>query len=182
MKGKDIFLEQAIRMAFMELYTHDDYLIYNRPKDISFSIISSDNLINEQNSKYYVGERAIVFRFAHYLQNLIQDYYKEYDLDCEYNRNGTKAKNLPGFPYGTFPDMIIHKRKSNKHNLLIMEFKPYWNNHQNDDIEKIKKFVSDTGEYKYKYGASVLIEKHQVIINWVDNMGKVTEYTLSITK
>lgn len=107
------------------LYSEDDDLIVNTPSD--------SNLIN---GTHHVGERAIVFRFAHYLQNELNMYseYKSYNLDCEYNRNGISAKILPNFPNGVYPDLIIHKRGRNDKNILVMEFKTYWNS--NIDADK----------------------------------------------
>ena len=111
--------------------------------------------------KHHVGERAIVFRFAHYLQNFIdkEETFKSYNLDCEYNRNGLKNKSLPSFPNGTYPDVILHKRGSNDKNLLVMEFKTYWNKNQSDDRIKIQEFTDQKGNYKFLYGITVLITK-----------------------
>ena len=145
-------------MAFIKLYTNDSHLIYNTP---------IANKTDRDN--HHAGERSIVFRFAHYLQNLISDdiEFKDYNLDCEYNRNGPQTKALPSFPNGTYPDLIIHKRGTNEHNLLIMEFKTYWNNDQSQDIIKIREFLDQNGEYKFKYGASVLIDISEPRINWI---------------
>ena len=95
-------LFKCIEEAFRLLCENDSYLIYNW----AFSDEKRD-------TKHHVGERYIVFRFAHYLQNLIieEDELKEFNLDCEYNRNGAESKGLPSFPNGTYPDLIIHKRK-----------------------------------------------------------------------
>ena len=83
----------------------------------------------EVDGKHYVGERAIVFRFAHYLLSNIERMNVDPDLslDCEYNRNGCLDKALPSFPRGVIPDIIIHKRGSNDKNVLVMEFKTHWN-------------------------------------------------------
>ena len=143
-------LFKCINEAFRLLYQNDIHLIYNGPfEDKKIDI------------NHHVGERSIVFRFAHYLQNLIieDDELKEYNLDCEYNRNGAECKGLPSFPNGTYPDLIIHKRGSNEHNLLVMEFKTYWNKNRDEDIKKLIEFVDINGEYKYRYGISVLIEE-----------------------
>ena len=40
------------------------------------------------------------------------------------------TKKLPSFPNGTFPDEILYKRGSNDNNILVMEFKTYWNKDQ----------------------------------------------------
>lgn len=152
-------LFKCINEAFRLLYENDSHLIYNW----SFSDEKRD-------TKHHVGERSIVFRFAHYLQNLIieEDELKEFNLDCEYNRNGAECKSLPSFPNGTFPDLIIHKRGSNDDNLLIMEFKTYWNIDRENDIRKIMEFVDINGEYRYKIGISVLIEQNRPKVAIID--------------
>ncbi len=73
-------------------------------------------------------ERASVSRIFLYMYELIQNdprfkIFKEYDLDCEYNKNGEQIKWTPRCRKGTFPDLILHKRKGNKCNLLVVEFK-----------------------------------------------------------
>lgn len=64
--------------------------------------------------------------------------FKRYDLYCEYNRNGARTKQLPSFPNGKYPDVILHKRGSNNGNILIMEFKTYWNRDRSNDKNKIR--------------------------------------------
>lgn len=151
-------LKACISTAFELLYLNDMHLICNEP----YSEKGRDE-------RHHVGERSIVFRYAHYLQNLINEdcVLKKYDLDCEYNRNGIECKALPSFPNGTFPDLIIHKRKSNDCNLLIMEFKTYWNDNRKNDKLKIKEFMDQTGEYKFKYGVSVFIGWDRPIVEWI---------------
>ena len=138
-----------IDIALQQLYINDRYLINHEPS------------VHERNGAHYVGERAIVFRFAHYLQNLISED-KDFcllNLDCEYNRNGDDPKRLPSFPRGVFPDLIIHQRGSNDNNLLVMEFKTYWNHNQEEDFLKIQELVDKNGIYQFKYGIAVLIER-----------------------
>lgn len=158
MDEKDI-LRLYVDMALGLLYVNDKYLICN-------GAISEEG----RDAGHHVGERAIVFRFAHYLQNLINEdsILKYYNLDCEYNRNGAGCKSLPDFPNGVFPDLIIHKRGSNDDNLLVMEFKTYWNNNRMDDKKKIEQLMNPAGKYRYKYGASVLIDLDKPIVEWLE--------------
>ena len=144
-------IKGLIRNALEKLYQNDMHLICNCPVT---KCKSTDN-------KHHVGERSIVFRFAYYLQELLnkEKRLSSYNLDCEYNRNGVKAKRLPGFPNGTYPDVILHRRGSNTSNLLVIEFKTYWNDNQDDDIRKIKSFTDQKGEYKFLLGVTVLIGK-----------------------
>ena len=93
LKMLDILVNQALDM----LYEKDMHLIMNR----AINSCGKDEI-------HHVGERSIVFRFAHYLQNLIDDSgdFQEYNLDCEYNRNGAECKALPSFPNGTYPTTL----------------------------------------------------------------------------
>ena len=111
----------------------------------------------QDNGSHHVGERAIVFRLAHYMQNIMDKTpaFKGYVLDCEYNRNGTDIKKLQ--ENCVYPDVIIHKRQS-KNNLLVMEVKTYWNNDTRRDMKKILEFMKNR-KYKYKFGVSLIIEK-----------------------
>ena len=140
-----------IKESLIDLYEHDNYLI----------------MINgTQHCEDHVSERAIVFRFGHYLQNRLDldSDFRKYNLDCEYNRNGTRQKELDG--RGTYPDLILHERGSNDHNIMVIEFKGYWNQNQRHDINKICGFTADNGEYKYSVGYTVLIgqELDEVVV------------------
>ena len=148
-----------VNSALDEVYAKDLHLIDNSPI-----------FLTEVDGKHYVGERSIVFRFAHYLQNLIDNdgTYASYNLDCEYNRNGVETKNLPQSPNGTFPDVILHKRGSNDHNITVLEFKTHWNKNQADDKRKIREFTDGSGAYHFHSGATILIAKSRdkVKIDW----------------
>ena len=137
-----------IKESLIDLYEHDNYLIWiNRPKHRD----------RNRHQEDHVGERAIVFRFGHYLQNRLDlDHdFRGYNLDCEYNRNGLRQKEVYG--RATYPDMILHRRGSNNHNIMVIEFKGYWNNNREYDEKKIRGFTNDNGEYKYSVGYTVLI-------------------------
>ena len=143
-------LYEAIELAFQELYRYDGKFIFDE---------SLEKDVSKEVGKYHVGERTIVFWFASYLQGILRmtSKYKTYNLDCEYNRNIYDIKALPNFPNGTFPDLIIHRRRNNDNNLLIMEFKTYWNSNTEIDSLKVREFVDKKGSYKYKYGLVVVI-------------------------
>lgn len=154
-------VESLVSSALDILYKQDSYLIDNRPYR------------RETNENHHVGERSIVFRLAHYMQNIMDkdEIFKNYVLDCEYNRNGIHAKTLPSFPNGVYPDVIIHNRGNNDNNLLIMEVKTYWNRDNNQDLCKIREFVVESGEYHFSFGVSLIIEKYRknVQMNFMDS-------------
>ena len=103
-------IEELIKLALDQLYERDRYLVDNRP------------FLKERNGNHHVGERSIVFRLAHYMQNFMDSNweYNDYVLDCEYNRNGVHAKKLPSFEKGVYPDVIIHSRGNNDNNILMI--------------------------------------------------------------
>ncbi len=107
------------------------------------NIYCHDKELFDYNGKNY--ERAIAFRLAHYLQNII-DNEKEFEsdikIDCEYERHYTEKKQCfvpchrcnsecdvailrkkSKLPKTMRPDIIIHKRRSNEKNLLAIEIK-----------------------------------------------------------
>lgn len=145
-------IEKYLKNALDELYNNDQFLICNQPCRS-----------NQPDVHHHVGERAIVFRLAHYLSNDIErdSEFANYNLDCEYNRNGRNTKRLPSFPHGTFPDIIIHERGTNDNNLFVCEVKTYWNTNNADDVKKIQQFIDKDGEYKFRYGLSLKITKRR---------------------
>jgi len=177
-----ITLENIIKNAEITLYENDSYLINNYPEEATY------------NSKEYshVGERAIVFRFGHYLDLLfsefinqnteIQNLKNHYSIDVEYNRNGLKPKHLAGIG-NVYPDLIIHHRGDNEDNLLVIEFKGWWQLRNQDlnslnttgnlpnkttinqDITKILAFIKNE-EYNYKFGLFILITKKGFVYEW----------------
>lgn len=149
-------LKIVTEKALEDLYQNDSYLIINRP------------LGSQQDC--HVSERGVVFRFGIYFQARLNDTsFKDYNLDVEYNRNMYEKKMLPSFSNGTFPDLILHKRGSNEENILILEFKTWWNHDTTDDIKKIKQFMDPEGVYRYRMGASIVLNKNKYAIKWIDN-------------
>lgn len=115
-------------------------------------------------------EQASVARIYYYMQNTINteevfSELKEYNLDCEYNKNGQHIKATPRCPKGTRPDVILHKRESNESNLLVIEFKARnakyrQKNGQYIDIIKLEDFTSDA-IYNYQLGVLVKLYKKE---------------------
>ena len=120
----------------------------------------------------HAGERSIVFRFAHYLCNLLEQstesindnvQFKDYDVDCEYNRNLYDLKRTPEHENGSYPDVIVHKRGTQNSNLLVIEIKTYWNDDTEEDIKKLKWYTDQNPDekfyYAYSYGLSLILGK-----------------------
>ena len=149
-------IEDLINESLGLLYKNDKYLLD----------IDAENIPAVRNDdEKHVGERAAMFRFAYYMQSLVNDYnkyslFRNYNFDCEYNRNIYKVKRLPNGK-NIVPDIIIHKRGNNDNNLLIIELKTWWNENNSGDIEKLDIFTDKSGCYGYEYGLSCTLQRKE---------------------
>ena len=87
---------------------------------------------------------------------------KYLELDCEYNREKYTVKRLPRSKHRIYPDLIIHRRGESDSNILVMEFKGWWNTNTDGDEAKLKALTDQNNEYKYQYGISVVVTKELV--------------------
>jgi len=104
-------------MSFKEVKEKIDLAVKKLRINDSFLLVADTN------------ERAISHRLAIYLQSLFEGL----EVDCEYNRHGMKVKKieLPNDDINwddteaktVFPDIIIHKRNTDRYNLLVIEIK-----------------------------------------------------------
>ncbi len=131
-KKKEIISKEDIRnrieIAYKKLIDKDSYLL-----------------------KIDANERSITHRLAIYLEEV----FWEYDVDCEYNRDGFDSKKLIGYKKsdsndtnGTtvFPDIIIHHR-GKRENVIVIEAKKLSNTDESDK-EKLCLYKK---EYLYKH-------------------------------
>ena len=79
--------------------------------------------------KVTANERSIAHRFAIYIEH----YFRDYNVDCDYNKNLDDSKRSPAYAHQTrngresdlvLPDIIIHQRNSEDDNLVVIELKP----------------------------------------------------------
>lgn len=126
-----------------------------------------------------VSERAIAHKIGEYLQTI----FPYYHVDCEYNRNNehesrskrlnilkdryeaVKNKEIAGesIDISVYPDIIIHRRGTNNHNLIVIEIKKTTNTDDEAldfDIEKLRSFTdqSDRNNLKYQFGVFLLLD------------------------
>lgn len=96
-----------------------------------------------------VNEQTLTHRLA----SIIQAYFEDWNVDCEYNRDQgtTKSLNYALYPNGevnernVVPDIIVHKSRTAK-NLVVIEVKKTTNNEGDDrDIEKLNAFKEQLG-------------------------------------
>jgi hypothetical protein len=108
-----------------------------------------------------VNERSLSHRLAIYLQ----EHFEDWDIDCEYNRDYDLPKQLvinsrnhssdDIHARTVFPDIIIHKRGTDK-NLLVLEMKKTSNPESDDfDMMKLNAFRK---QLKYQYAVFVKIQ------------------------
>lgn len=107
------------------------------------------------------SERSLSHRLAIHLI----DRFPDYEIDCEYNRDGFDVKKLRLDErvvkddvldaVTVFPDIIVHKRGHKNNNLLVIEIKKASSSVSHDyDIEKLKAFKA---ELNYTFAAHVII-------------------------
>ncbi|WP_298337235.1 hypothetical protein [Ferrimicrobium sp.] len=103
-----------------------------------------------------VNERSLTHKLAEYLQAEFTDW----DVDCEYNRNGDIPKRLQvqttvtddTDAHTVFPDIIVHHRNTKK-NLVVIEAKKTSSTRAVADTEKLKAFIA---EYGYQFAFAVV--------------------------
>jgi hypothetical protein len=105
------------------------------------------------------NERSLSHKLAEYLQAEFQGW----NVDCEYNRDVDRVKQLPA-PEQTqtdaedgatiFPDIIVHRRKRPE-NLLVIEVKKTSNRSQAGTARDAAKLGGLTGGGHYKYACGV---------------------------
>ena len=112
-------------------------------------------------------EQACVFRIGLYLNEQLKrnPELNCLNLDCEYNKSNFGAKITPRFKKGTRPDLIIHERNlepniSNDNNIFIIEFKGWWNNTTERDIQKLEDFTDPVKGYHYRLGVFIVLTKN----------------------
>jgi hypothetical protein len=121
------------------------------------------------------NERAITHRFAMYLQ----DELPEWQVDCEYNRDGHNPKrvNLPHlYPAdddteGTtvFPDVIVHHR-GREDNYLVIEFKKMKHGYSDEvDKQKLHAYKAELN-YTFTLFIAVGVEGRcgEIHVEWIE--------------
>lgn len=125
-------------------------------------------------------EQACVSRIYYYLQTLVNldTELREYNLDCEYNKNGNHTKGyidaLTGEYFATRPDIILHKRMSNDFNKVIIEFKGWWNDERDTDVRKLKAFINPDGMYRYQIGIFVKLNRNMAQYSYFKDAREIT--------
>lgn len=99
-------------------------------------------------------EVTISSKLAHYL--FLE--FPEYDVDCEYNKHidNEKEATINGVIKNIRPDISVHKRGTDDHNLVAIEIKKIQNRtNRNLDYEKLSALTNDGDEYRYSLGVFI---------------------------
>lgn len=142
--------------------------------------ISLKKLIREDGDliRRKVKEECINHRLACHLEQFLKEEFNifKYNVDLEYNKNYNEPKMLidkNNNIKAIRPDIIVHKRKTNEHNLIAFEIKKgYTDKH---DLEKIKGLLRSPYNYKYGCLISYLPEKTYIKIKLLSNNGQEKE-------
>lgn len=132
------------------------------------------------------SERAFSHRLAVYLE----EPFRGWDVDCEYNRQGIFTKELEGIAEcderrrtdRIYPDIIVHHRTNDNEpiageNLLVIELK---NDNAEDvcDRSKLELFTSPNGHYRYQLGLYINVGNHEFNKTWYKNGKQIAEESI----
>lgn len=167
-------------------------------KDVISELYEKDQFLFERNGGKGVCERALVFRFAHHLQNRIPDFF----VDCDFNssferyispdgriaekeRHGKSIENSDGTTTKRFVDIIVHKRDfANQNDFICFEIKK-WNNTNVEEARKDRNNLRIlTSRYGYLYGCWLVLHRNMEKCKWtifrdgeiIEQCSKIFEY------
>lgn len=120
-----------------------------------------DQLLKNEDSiiQNHINERTLTAHLANYLES----FFTNYHVACEYNRNYESGIYKPKYlsSHLTYPDIIIHRRLENKHNLVCIEVKTSYFDPKTltQEIEKDKRklidFITPDNGYNFEYGVYI---------------------------
>ena len=128
---------------------------------------------SEQHFPLDIGERPLVFRLAHYLILGGAEEDGVLRVDCDYNRHREDVKRMLREkredvrwvsgrtlePKRFFPDIVLHERQCDDHNILVCEIKRLGDGRDPEvDRGRLAYLTSVGGDYGYQLGAFVLVD------------------------
>ncbi|MDE6250801.1 MAG: hypothetical protein K2M34_04180 [Alphaproteobacteria bacterium] len=124
-------------------------------------------------------ENACVSRIIYYMQDMLYTdqrfaEWRNHNIDFEYNKSTDGLK--VGFYYKKKylkPDLVLHIRGTDKHNLMVVEFKKGCKS-SDSDITKLRDLTHSYQRYKYVLGCAVSLKKQKVEYRFVQK-GKEVE-------
>ena len=159
-------------------------------RDTLSELYEKDQFLFDRNEGKGVCERALVFRFAHYLQNRIPNFF----VDCDFNssfegrflpdgrivgreRHGKSIQNPDGTFTKRFVDIIVHKRDyANQNDFICFEIKK-WNNTNPEEVKKDRNNLRKmTSTYGYVYGFYLILHRNKSNCRWtIFRAGEISE-------
>ena len=121
------------------------------------------------------NERAMTHKFAEHLQSALGD---EWNVDCEYNRDGEIPKALHNLGRQrvrkddsnadtVFPDIIVHRRGKAGPNLIVIEAKKDAGSDA-DDHKKIEGYLLEFGYERAGLLRFITGEQFDVTFEWFE--------------
>lgn len=102
--------------------------------------------------------------------------FKEFDVDCEYNKHIDNAKYSEELMHNVRPDIVIHKRGFDYKNTVYMEIKTSQNSENREyDLRKVFAMTKNDGDFKYKLGVFIDFtkKKKDCIIKYFKDGGEI---------
>ena len=134
-----------------------------------------------------VREECINHKLACYLEQLLNKNSNNlfsYSVDLEYNKNYNEPKKAivdeNNNTKAIRPDIIIHKRDTNKYNLIAFEIKKEYTNKY--DLVKIKGLLRPPYNYTYGCLISYLPDKNYIIVKLLSNQTQEIEDKFKVNK
>ena len=127
-----------------------------------------------------VKEECINHRLACYLEQFLNEESNvdlSYEVDLEYNKNYNEPKKIIINEYNNAktirPDIIVHERETNKHNLIAFEIKKGYTGGY--DLEKIRALLKSPYNYNYGCLISYLPDKSYILVKLLSNLSEEPE-------
>jgi hypothetical protein len=119
-------------------------------------------------------ELSVVHRFGVYLEALLADLLKEarLSIDMDYDRHGRGRKRLPPRldreGESCFrPDLIVHQRMNDEHNLLVVEWKKMASAETLDLLlKRILRLTEASVQDGYGYTLGVIVDSDRDSLRW----------------
>ena len=145
-------------------------------------LYSEDAFLFQRNHGGGVCERALVFRFAYYLQQELED--TPFKVDCDFDRSfqryvddegetryselDKKKIRMPDGSYADiYPDIIVHTRNFESWNdFVCFEFKKEkydYGQERKNDLYKLERMTSD---FDYHWGFHISLGKKKETTRW----------------
>jgi hypothetical protein len=106
------------------------------------------------------SQNASEWSIAHRLAVYVECELPEWNVDCEYNRQGQNEAPKPGHKEGNIrPDIIIHHRHFTEldHNLISIELKKVESDHDLERVCEYTKKPVGKREYQYQFALALTV-------------------------